>query len=79
MSKLVEYHQLEKHLTEQLRALEALKGDGALKTEIEFETKFRCLLDQYGFSLKHIINLIHRALNAVQLRLPRPALVSLAS
>jgi hypothetical protein len=58
MSKLAEYRQLEKHLAEQLQALEALKGDAALKKEIEFETKLRELLDQYGFSLKHIINLL---------------------
>lgn len=58
MSKLAEYRQLEKHLAEQLQALEALKNDGALKKEIEFETKLRQLLDQYGFSLKHIINLL---------------------
>lgn len=35
-----------------------MKGDSALKKEIEFETKLRGLLDQYGFSLKHIINLL---------------------
>lgn len=58
MSKLAEYRQLEKHLVEQLQALEALKGDSGLKKEIEFETKLRGLLDQYGFSLKHIINLL---------------------
>jgi len=58
MSKLAEYRQLEKHLAEQLHALEALKGDSGLKKEIEFETKLRGLLDQYGFSLKHIINLL---------------------
>ena len=58
MSKLAEYRRLEKHLAEQLQALEALKGDAALKKEIEFETALRGLLDQYGFSLKHIINLL---------------------
>lgn len=58
MSKLAEYRQLEKHLAEQLQALQALKGDDGLKKEIEFETKLRKLLDQYGFSLKHIINLL---------------------
>ncbi|QAX83241.1 transcriptional regulator [Pseudomonas sp. DTU12.3] len=58
MSKLAEYRQLEKHLAEQLQALEALKGNDGLKKEIEFETKLRKLLDQYGFSLKHIINLL---------------------
>jgi hypothetical protein len=58
MSKLAEYRQLEKHLAEQLQALETLKGDDGLKKEIEFETKLRELLDKYGFSLKHIINLL---------------------
>jgi DNA-binding protein H-NS len=58
MSKLAEYRQLEKHLAEQLQALEALKGDAALKKEIEFETKLRELLAEYGFSLKNIINLL---------------------
>ncbi|WP_439865882.1 histone-like nucleoid-structuring protein, MvaT/MvaU family [Pseudomonas syringae] len=58
MSKLAEYRQLEKHLAEQLQALEAMKGDQGLKKEIEFETKLRKLLEHYGFSLKHIINLL---------------------
>ncbi|MGY2185306.1 histone-like nucleoid-structuring protein, MvaT/MvaU family [Pseudomonas sp. SDO5591_S426] len=58
MSKLAEYHQLEKHLAEQLQALEAMKGDDGLKKEIEFETKLRKLLEHYGFSLKHIINIL---------------------
>jgi hypothetical protein len=58
MSKLAEYRQLEKHLAEQLQALEALKGDDGLKKEIEFETKLRKLLEQYGFSLKHIVDIL---------------------
>jgi len=58
MSKLAEYRQLEKHLAEQLQVLEALKGDDGLKKEIEFETKLRELLEHYGFSLKHIVNLL---------------------
>lgn len=58
MSKLAEYRQLEKHLAEQLQALEIMKGNEGLKKEIEFETKLRKLLDQYGFSLKHIVNLL---------------------
>lgn len=41
MSKLAEFRQLEKHLAEQLQALETLKGDAGLKKEIEFETKLR--------------------------------------
>jgi H-NS histone family len=58
MSKLAEYRQLEKHLAEQLQALEALKGDAGLKEEIEFETKLRALLAKYGYSLKDIVNLL---------------------
>jgi hypothetical protein len=58
MSKLAEYRQLEKHLAEQLQALEALKGDDGLKKEIEFETKLRKLLEHYGFSLKHIVDIL---------------------
>ncbi len=58
MSKLAEFRQLEKHLAEQLQALEVLKGDDGLKKEIEFETKLRKLLDHYAFSLKQIIDLM---------------------
>ncbi|PHN71438.1 transcriptional regulator [Pseudomonas syringae pv. cerasicola] len=58
MSKLAEYRQLEKHLAEQLQALETMKGNEGLKKEIEFETKLRKLLEHYGFSLKHIVNLL---------------------
>ncbi|MFJ5282766.1 histone-like nucleoid-structuring protein, MvaT/MvaU family [Pseudomonas sp. NPDC088429] len=58
MSKLAEFRQLEKHLAEQLQALEALKGDAGLKKEIEFETKLRDLLAKYGYSLNHVINLL---------------------
>ncbi|WP_460146792.1 histone-like nucleoid-structuring protein, MvaT/MvaU family [Pseudomonas sp. S2_A02] len=58
MSKLAEFRQLEKHLAEQLEALEALKGDAGLKKEIEFETKLRALLAEYGYSLPNLINLL---------------------
>jgi hypothetical protein len=58
MSKLAEFRQLEKHLAEQLQALEALKGDAGLKKEIEFEAKLRELLAKYNFSLKDIVNLL---------------------
>ncbi|WP_283188603.1 histone-like nucleoid-structuring protein, MvaT/MvaU family [Pseudomonas sp. PMCC200344] len=58
MSKLAEFRQLEKHLAEQLQALEALKGDAGLKKEIEFETKLRALLAEYGYSLSNVINLL---------------------
>ncbi|MBA2922984.1 DNA binding protein [Pseudomonas sp. P7] len=58
MSKLAEFRQLEKHLAEQLQALEALKGDAGFKQEIEFETKLRDLLEKYGYSLKDVVNLL---------------------
>ncbi|WP_283188838.1 histone-like nucleoid-structuring protein, MvaT/MvaU family [Pseudomonas sp. PMCC200344] len=58
MSKLAEFRQLEKHLAEQLQALEALKGDAGLKKEIEFETKLRALLEEYSYSLKDVVNLL---------------------
>ncbi|TFB44923.1 histone-like nucleoid-structuring protein, MvaT/MvaU family [Pseudomonas sp. F01002] len=66
MSKLAEYRQLEKHLAEQLQALEALKGDDGLKKEIEFETKLRELLERYGFSLKYVISLLDPQTSARQ-------------
>ncbi len=58
MSKLAEFRQLEKNLAEQLQALEVLKGDAGLKKEIEFETKLRALLAEYGYSLPKVINLL---------------------
>jgi hypothetical protein len=58
MSKLAEFRQLEKHLAEQLQALEALKGDTGLQKEIDFEKKLRDLLAKYGYSLKDVINLL---------------------
>lgn len=58
MSKLAEFRQLEKHLAEQLSALEALKGDAGLKKEIEFESKLRALLAEYGYSLRDVMNLL---------------------
>ena len=58
MSKLAEYRQLERHLAEQLKALEALKGDADLKKEIEFEQKLRDLLGEYGYSLRNIIAIL---------------------
>ncbi|MHC8338673.1 histone-like nucleoid-structuring protein, MvaT/MvaU family [Pseudomonas sp. HLT2-19-2] len=58
MSKLAEFRQLEKHLAEQLQALETMKGDTGLKQEIEFEKKLRDLLAKYGYSLKDVISLL---------------------
>jgi hypothetical protein len=58
MSRLAEFRQLEKHLAEQLAALEVMKGDEGLKKEVEFETKLRALLAEYGFSLRNVVNLL---------------------
>ncbi len=58
MSKLAEYRQLEQHLAEQLKALEALKGDAGLQAEIEFEGKLRGLLGEYGKSLRDVISIL---------------------
>lgn len=58
MSRLAEFRQLEKHLAEQLAELEAMKADEGLKTEVEFETKLRALLAEYGYSLRNVIALL---------------------
>ena len=58
MSKLAEYRQLERHLAEQLEALEAMKGDKDLEKEIEFESRLRELLGEYNKSLKDIVSII---------------------
>ncbi|MEG5264493.1 histone-like nucleoid-structuring protein, MvaT/MvaU family [Pseudomonas sp. JDS28PS106] len=64
MSKLAEYRQLERHLAEQLQALEAMKGDKALEQEIEFESKLRELLGEYNKSLKDIISILDPQLSS---------------
>jgi len=58
MSRLAEFRQLEQQLAKQLAELELLKGDSGLKKEMEFESKLRALLGEYGFSLKNIINIL---------------------
>ncbi|WP_350025751.1 MULTISPECIES: histone-like nucleoid-structuring protein, MvaT/MvaU family [Pseudomonas putida group] len=58
MSRLAEFRQLEQELAAQLAELEALKGSSELQKEIEFETKLRDLLGQYGYSLRDIINIL---------------------
>ena len=58
MSIIAEYKALEAQIAEQQKRLEALKGDGKLKREIEFETKLRALLAEYGYSLKNVIALL---------------------
>ena len=58
MSRLAEFRQLEKHLAQQLAALEAMKGDEGLKKEVEFETKLRALLAEYDYSLRNVIAIL---------------------
>jgi len=54
MSKLAQYKALEAQLAEQLKQLDALKNDTQLKQEIEFEERLRCLLDEYGFTIREV-------------------------
>ncbi|MDI3373703.1 DNA binding protein [Pseudomonas sp. V104_6] len=58
MSRLAEFRQLEKQLAAQLAELESLKGSSELQAEIQFETKLRDLLAEYGYSLRDIINIL---------------------
>lgn len=58
MSRLAEFRQLEQQLAAQLAELEALKGSSELQKEIQFETKLRDLLAEYGYSLRDVINLL---------------------
>lgn len=58
MSKLAEFRHLEQQLAAQLAELESLKNDSGLKREIEFETKLRGLLAEYGFGVKNIISIL---------------------
>lgn len=51
MSLLAEFRQLEQQLAAQLAELEALKGSSELQKGMEFETKLRNLLAEYGCSL----------------------------
>ncbi|MFK0271149.1 histone-like nucleoid-structuring protein, MvaT/MvaU family [Pseudomonas asiatica] len=58
MSRLAEFRRLEKQLAQQLAELEAMKNDGAIQAEMDFENKLRALLAEYGFSLKDVINIL---------------------
>ena len=58
MSRLAEFRQLEQRLAQQLAELEALKGSSELQKEIEFETKLRDLLAEYGFNLRNVISVL---------------------
>ena len=58
MSIIAEYKALEAQIAEQQKRLEALKGDEKLQKEIQFETKLRALLADYGYSLRNVISLL---------------------
>lgn len=58
MSRLAEYRKLEQQLAAQLAELDAMKNDSGLKAEMEFETKLRALLGEYGYSLRDVIALL---------------------
>jgi len=58
MSRLAEYRKLEQQLAAQLAELESMKSDSGLKKEMEFESKLRALLAEYGYSLLNVINLL---------------------
>jgi type IV pilus biogenesis protein CpaD/CtpE len=58
MSKLAEFRQLERHLAEQMEALEVMKGDKGLEQEIEFESKLRALLGEYNKSRRDIVSIL---------------------
>ncbi|HYQ39923.1 MAG TPA: histone-like nucleoid-structuring protein, MvaT/MvaU family [Pseudomonas sp.] len=58
MSKLVEFRKAEQALREQLARLESLKHDQELKQEMEFEEKLQALLQEYGFKLQNILDIL---------------------
>lgn len=58
MSRLAEFRLLEQQLSAQLAELEAMKNDSGLKKEMEFETKLHNLLNEYGYGLRHVIDML---------------------
>lgn len=58
VSKIAEFRAAEKALAEQLAHLEALKHDGGLKKELEFEDKLTKLMKEYGKSLTEVIAIL---------------------
>ncbi|WP_213663580.1 histone-like nucleoid-structuring protein, MvaT/MvaU family [Stutzerimonas stutzeri] len=69
MSKIAEYKRLESQLAEQLAALDKLKADSQLKQEIEFENRLRALLQEYGFNLQTVLDILDpQPVGAIQTR-----------
>jgi len=58
MSRLAEFRKLEEQLALQLAELEAMKNDGSLQKEMEFEDKLRALMDEYNVNLPTLINIL---------------------
>ncbi|PMY33092.1 MULTISPECIES: histone-like nucleoid-structuring protein, MvaT/MvaU family [Pseudomonas] len=76
MSRLAEFRKLEQQLAEQLAELESMKSDSGLKKEMEFESKLRALLSEYGFSLKNIISILDPQANRVSKPIAAPVKVA---
>lgn len=58
MSKISEYRALEAQIAEQLKQLDTLKNNEALKREIEFEEKLRRLMVDYNVNLRGVIAIL---------------------
>ncbi|MCD1608607.1 histone-like nucleoid-structuring protein, MvaT/MvaU family [Stutzerimonas kunmingensis] len=58
MSRLAEFRKLEEQLALQLAELEAMKSDGSLQREMEFEDKLRALMAEYDVNLPNLINIL---------------------
>lgn len=78
MSRLAEFRRLEQQLAQQLAELEAMKSDGAIQAEMEFEDKLRALLGEYGYSLREVVNILDPQAGTRR-QAPRPKRSRLAS
>ena len=58
MSPIAEFRKLEQQLAAQLAELDAMKNDSGLQAEMQFESKLRGLLAEYGYSLRDVISLL---------------------
>ncbi|QIH06467.1 MULTISPECIES: histone-like nucleoid-structuring protein, MvaT/MvaU family [unclassified Pseudomonas] len=58
MSRLAEFRRLEQQLAQQLAELEAMKNDGSIQAEMQFEDKLHALLGEYGYSLRDVISIL---------------------
>lgn len=58
MSKLAEFRRAEQALKEQIALLERLKADSRLQRDIEFESKLKALMTEFGFGLNTLIEIV---------------------